>query len=151
MISYIIILSYKTQLLCSYGLTSIVNMRGRKRSCFREISLYIHIVQLNSINLSGINANFNDTYEVIAWATLITRESQEKGGMQRGVTIVAAARRAQSRGMQRGCLVVTAHILYGNLAVSGKNVKLTSRGGRRGSPNGNKRENGTLDTSGGRW
>lgn len=86
---------------------------------------------------------------MIAWATLITRESQEKGGTQRGVTtIVAAARRAQNRGMQRGCLVLTAHILYGNLAVSGKNVKLTSRGGRRGSPNGNKRESGTLNT---RW
>lgn len=32
--------------------------------------------------------------------------------------------------MQRGCRVVTAYILYGNLAVSGKNVKLTSREGR---------------------
>lgn len=45
---------------------------------------------------------------------------------------MAAVRRAQSHGMQRGCLVVTAHILYGNLAVSGKNVKLTSRGGKEG-------------------
>lgn len=33
-------------------------------------------------------------------------------------------------GMQKGFAVVTAHILYGNLAVSGKNVKLTSWGGR---------------------